>query len=55
MYVEKAYSTVDSVRPLDGDIKPGGTIGAFREEQSAPGFTSLPLIIIAHNTDYTNS
>ena len=29
MYVEKAYSTVDSVRPLDGDIKPGGPLGAF--------------------------
>ena len=40
----------------DGDVKPSGSFGAFREEQ-APGFTfSLPfiiiiiIIIIPHNT-----
>ena len=31
MYVEKAYSTVDSD---SSDVKPGGPLGAFREEQT---------------------
>ena len=43
-----------AIRPSDGDVKPGGHLGAFREEQAmspAPGFTfSLPFIIISHNT-----
>ena len=36
MYVEKAYSTVllIAIRPSDGDVKPGGPLGAFREEQA---------------------
>ena len=39
-----------AIRPLDGDIKPGGPLGVFREKP-APGFTfSLPFIIIRHNT-----
>ena len=41
-----------AIRPSDGDVKPGGPLGAFREEQ-APGFTfSLPfiIIIVPHNT-----
>ena len=44
------------IRPSDGDVKPGGPLGAFREEQGmsrAPDFTfSLP-IIIPHNTIIT--
>ena len=44
-----------AIRPSDGDVKPGGPLDAFREEQAgyepAPGFTfSLPYIIISHNT-----
>ena len=43
-----------AIRPPDGDVKPGGPLGAFREEQAmspAPGFTfSLPfIVIITHN------
>ena len=35
MYVEKAHSTVEiTIHPSDGDIKPGGPLGAFREEQA---------------------
>ena len=43
-----------AIRPSDEDVKPGGPLGAFREEagyESAQGFTfSLPFIIIPHNT-----
>ena len=41
-----------AIRPSDGDVKPGGPLGAFREDyEPAPGFTfSLPFIIISHNT-----
>ena len=48
MYVEKAYNTVD------GDVKPGGPLGAFREEQAMSRHRVspspfLPFIIIPHN------
>ena len=36
MYVEKAYTIVllIAIRPSDGDVKPGGLLGAIREEQA---------------------
>ena len=38
-----------AIRPSDGDVKPGGPLGA-------PGFTfSLPFFIVPHNNYYTNS
>ena len=53
MYVEKAYRLVllIAIRPSDGDVKLGGPLGAFREEQAMSrhrGFT-FSLIIIPHN------
>ena len=42
-----------AIRPSDGDVKPGGPLGAFRERagyEPAPGFTfSLPFIINHHH------
>ena len=54
MYVEKAYLLLIAIRPSDGNVKPGGPLGAFREEQPAPGFTysSSSLTTQSH---YTNS
>ena len=36
MYVEKAFIIVllIAIRPSVGDVKPGGPLGAFREEQA---------------------
>ena len=34
MYVENAFNSVDAIRPSDGDVKPGGPLGAFRGEQA---------------------
>ena len=34
MYVEKAYSTVEAIGLSDRDVKPGGSLGTFREEQA---------------------
>ena len=59
MYVEKVNLLLIAIRPSDGDVKPGGLLGAFREEQAMswyPGFTfSLPfIIIIIPQLHYTN-
>ena len=34
MYVEKFIILLIAIRPSDGDVKPGGPLGAFREEQA---------------------
>ena len=50
-----------AIRPSDGDVKPGGPLGSFREEQAMSRHRvtlfSLLFIIIPHNTilHYTNS
>ena len=31
-FVKKAYVLLIAIRPLDGDVKPGGYFGAFRKE-----------------------
>jgi len=31
-YVEKLYVILIVIRPSDGDVKPGGPLGAFRQE-----------------------
>ena len=56
-YVEKAYSTV---RQSDGDVKPGGPLGAFREEQamSRHRVSSSPFLSPSSHTTqlhYTNT
>ena len=34
MYVEKDIILLIAIRPSDGDVKPGGPLGTFREEQA---------------------
>ena len=36
IYVEKVYNSLllIAIRPSDGDVKPGGPLGAFLEEQA---------------------
>ena len=42
------------IRPSDGDVKPGGPLGAFQGYEPAAGFTfSLPFIIILTQHNYT--
>ena len=61
MYVEKAYSTVDSDSSVGwGRYKPGGPLGAFREEQAMSRHRVSPspfLSSSSHSTQshYTNS
>ena len=42
MYVEKAYNTVDSDSSVVCDVKPGGPLGAFREEQAMSRHRASP-------------
>ena len=46
-----------AIRPWDGDVKPSGPLGAFREEQAMSRHRvstfSLPFIIIPHSTTQT--
>ena len=55
MYVEKAYSTVDSdsFRPSDGDVKPGGPLGAFRKEQAISRYLVSPPAFLSSSTHTT--
>ena len=61
--VEKAYSTVDSDSSSDGDVKPDGPLGAFREEQAMSWHRVSPSPFLSssssssHTTQlhYTNS
>ena len=62
MYIEKAYSRqlLIAIRPSDGDVKPGGPLGAFREEQAMSRHRVSPspfLSSSSHTTQlhYTNS
>ena len=59
MYVEEAYSTVDSDSSVDADVKPGGPLGAFREEQAMirHRVSPSPFLSSSHTTQlhYTNS
>ena len=64
MYVEEAYSTVDSDSSVGWGLKPGGSLGAFREEQamswhrvSPSPFLSSSSSSSSHTTrlHYTNS
>ena len=56
IYAKKTQAIIllIAIRPSDGDIKPGGPLGAFREEQAmsqVPDFTfSLSFTIIPHST-----
>ena len=62
MYVEKAYTVVllIAIRLSEGDVKPGGPLGAFREEQAMSRYRVSPspfLSSSSHTTQlhYTNS
>ena len=60
MYVEKAYSAVDSDSSVGWDVKPGGPLGAFREEQAMSRHRVSPSPFLSspsHTTQlhYTNS
>ena len=60
MYVEKAIVLLIAIRPSDGDVKPGGPLGAFREEQAMSRHWVSPshfLSSSSHTTQlhYTNS
>ena len=48
-----------AIRPSDGDVKPGGPLGAFRDEQamSRHRVSTSPFLSSSHTTQlhYTNS
>ena len=52
MYVEKAYNTVDS-DSLDGDVKPGGPLDAFREEQAMSRHRVSPSSFLSPSPSHT--
>ena len=59
---EKTFYMI-AIRPSDGDVKPGGPLGAFREEQAMSGHLVSPSPFLSssssssHTTQlhYTNS
>ena len=53
MYVEKAYSTVD--RSVDGDVKPGSPLGAFREEQAMSQHRVSPSLFLSSSSHTTQT
>ena len=62
MYVEKAYKIVllIAIRPSDGDVNPGGPLGAFREEQAVIRHRVSPSPFLSSSSyttqlHYTNS
>ena len=59
MYVEKAYRTVDRDSSVGWDVKPGGPLGAFREEQTMSRYRVSPSPFLSSSSHtaqlhYTN-
>ena len=56
MYFEKAYSSLllIAIRPSGGEVKPGGPLGAFREEQamSRHWVSPSPFLSSSRTTQY---
>ena len=44
-----------AIRPSDGDVKPGGPLGAFREEQAMSRQRVSPSPLHSSSSHYTNS
>ena len=47
-----------AIRPSDGDVKPGGPLGAYREEQATSRHWVSPSLFLSspsHNTTTQNS
>ena len=55
MYVEKAYSIVDSDSSSDGDVKPGGPLGASQEEQAMSWHRVSPSPSFHHHPTHHNN
>ena len=60
MYVEKALVLLIAIRLSDGDVKPGGPLGAFQKEQAMNqhGVSLSPFLSSSSHTTqlhYTNS
>ena len=59
MYVRRHRVLLIEIRPSDGDVKPGGPLGAFRDEQAMSRHRVSPpfLSSSSHTTElhYTNS